>query len=138
MVTSMKSGMSRERLTGVQDDVTKGRRIMRTLISAFAGLVLLAGGVVPQYAMADVQTPQPQRTIYVTAGQGGSLAVVLPATTGELTNAGPAQEVAVTAGQAGSINVVVPGPSLEVVAAKASTNGAGEAKVTLQPTEGIN
>jgi hypothetical protein len=47
MVTSMTSGMSRERLAGVQDDVTKGRRIMRTLISAFAGLVLLAG-VVPQ------------------------------------------------------------------------------------------
>jgi len=111
---------------------------MRTLLSAFAGFTLLAG-VASHQASADVQVPQPQRTITVTTGQGGSMTLVLPRQADEVTHRGPSQPVAVTAGQAGSINVLVPGPSIEfLAAAKAPAKGTGGAQMTMLPTEGNN
>jgi len=85
---------------------------------------------------SDVQANQPQRTILVTAGQGGSMTIVLPQIH-EQTATGPAVAVATTAGQGGSITVVVPS-SVEAVTANAPTNGATAAQMTLQPNEGIN
>jgi hypothetical protein len=121
----------------VQTDASKGRRIMRTLISTFAGLALMAG-VAPHLAAADVQQPQPQRTITVAGFQGRTITVVLPAQPSEATPAGPAYAVAVTAGQGAHVTVTVPGPSVDVVAAgKAPANGAG-GQVTLLPTDAGN
>lgn len=111
---------------------------MRTAISMFAGLALLAGAAA-RPASAQAQDPQPLRTITLTAGQGGSLTIVLPEQVREAIHSGPAQTVVVTAGQAGSISTVVPGPSVEfVAAAKAPANGSGDAQTAALRTRGNN
>ena len=109
---------------------------MRTLISAFAGLALLAGVSSPVHAAApDVPTTQPEYIIPFTAGQGGGMVFTLPATSEQRVTAGPSQAIAVTAGQAGSITVVVSGPGVDVVAQKPATQPAADERITLLPMD---
>jgi hypothetical protein len=107
---------------------------MRTFISAVAGLALLTG-VATQRAAADVQTPQPQRTITLTVGQGGDLTLVLPSEADTVTHAGPTRTIEVSAGQGGSISVELPGPGIETVAAtKTPAQVPSGAQLTALPT----
>jgi hypothetical protein len=106
---------------------------MRTLLSSLAGFALVAGVASHSAVAADIHQSQPQRTIFVTAGQGGTITIVLPPAVETPTNPGPAQTIAVTAGQAGSIAVIVPTPDADAVAAKAPVKGGTQ--MTVLPTE---
>jgi hypothetical protein len=108
---------------------------MRSFVSAFAVLALLAGVSSVHAVAGEAQSSQAQ-TVGFTAGQGGAMTVVLPSADEQRTTVAPTQTLAVTAGQAGNITIVLPSPSVDVVAKSPAAKPGPQ--VTLLPTEGIN